>query len=124
MEGLGDIPFPLYDALVAKIGTTPYNETELDLKKIASAINHLPESGEELGIIYALMIRHSIVETQSLRREPNPTIRLDRKNDRNNLILYNGKTFDIGKGLMYSFSQLPPLLQQIIVQYVREIAKI
>lgn len=111
MDTLSDIPFPAYDALLAKVGNTPYDENSLDLKKVASAINHLDENGEELSVIYALMIRHFLNEAK------------DKVRKQNNVILYNGKTFDIGKGLMYTFTQLPPLLQQIIVQYMREITK-
>lgn len=116
-DNLLDIPFPTYDLLVSKIGNTPYEETSLDLKKISSAINHLDENGEELSAIYALMIRYYLLEQQGKTR---PLSFGSGKPP----ILYGGKTFDIGTGLLYTFAQLPPLLQQIIVQYMREIARI
>ena len=117
-----DIPFPTYDLLVAKIGNTPYDEASLDLKKVSSAINHLDETGEELGVIYALMIRYYLLEQQGKMRI-GPTHQLFGGQTKP-MILYGGKTFDIGTGLLYTFVQLPPLLQQIIVQYMREIARI
>ena len=117
-----DIPFPTYDLLIAKIGNTPYDEASLDLKKVSSAINHLDETGEELGVIYALMIRYYLLERQGKMRI-GPTHQLFGGQTKP-MILYGGKTFDIGTGLLYTFVQLPPLLQQVIVQYMREIARI
>lgn len=119
-DNLLEVPFPTYDLLVAKIGNTPYDETSLELKKISSAINHLDENGEELGVIYALMIRYYLLEQQGKTRLGLFTGPGSGKTP----ILYGGKTFDIGTGLLYTFAQLPPLLQQIVVQYMREIARI
>lgn len=111
---------PIYSTLLNKVNTSPLEEN-LDWKRICSAINKLSDERQDLAIhleiIYALILHHDRLEQQ--------TRPLNRQ--KMNVIPYSGKTFDVGKpsdigrGVMYVVSNLPPQLQQIIAQYIREI---
>lgn len=99
--------FPLYDELVEKVKNN--NNVSVDIRRISSTITTLhkqlpPEIVQEhYEIIHALCIHHEIIETGQLIHRPNP---------------YNSKTFDGGKGILYTIANLPVSLQHIISQYV------
>ena len=102
--------FPLYDFLSTKSNNLKIDETEV--RRVCAAINHILEDGnddrlEYLEILYALILHSYFLEPKG-KTKPG-------------MIPYTGRTFENGRGIIYTFSHLPPKLQQIIVQYVNEI---
>jgi hypothetical protein len=105
----GETLTELYQRLQTKAIQTK-NET-IDWQKIGMTITNLPEEHSE--IIYGLILHHFYLEKGKIQRIP--------------AIPYFGKVFDSGKeggsrkGVMYTVSHLPSILQRIIFQYVCEV---
>ena len=99
--------FPLYDDLLEKVKSEQM--LSADIRRICSTITTLhkqlkPEIVQtHYEIIHALCLHHEILETKGLVHRMNP---------------YGCKTFEGGKGILYITANLPPMLQQIIAQYV------
>ena len=98
--------FPLYDSLLASITTSVP-----DWKNLSVIINNL--SPEQCEIIFALIIHHYVLEQTAKFGLPHS------KKDISNP--YSGKTFEGGKGLLYTANNLPLTLQQIIYEYTKQL---
>jgi len=99
------ISFPLYDSLLASVSGVP------DWKNLSPVINNL--TPEQCEIIFALMIHHYTLEQTA--RTGIPRSRKDIG------IPYGGKTFEGGKGLLYTANSIPLPLQQIIFEYTKQL---
>jgi hypothetical protein len=101
-------PFPLYDYLLNKVNTRV--EKSIDIKNVCLTINDFSNtlSSEESILHYnnitALMYHHELL-TRGMLLTAAP---------------FDGRIMVGGKGILYTISNLPPLLQQIIAQYVDE----
>lgn len=103
--------YPLYDELLKKVENRK-DKAGIDVKRVCSTINNLSQflSAEEAKKHYdeicGLIIHHDVLNRGMMT----------------NIIPYEGKTMAGGKGILYSSINLPPLLQQIIAQYIEEYA--
>jgi hypothetical protein len=99
--------FPLYDTLLAKVKSEP--NLSVDLLGTCATINAIPtnmppeEASQHLEIIAAFILHHEMVNNRGVLLRPTP---------------YGGRTLEGGKGIIYSATNLPPLLQQIISCYI------
>lgn len=93
--------YPLYDALVKRISGKP-----VDLKQLCTSISSIGQTlppdqvAEHYREIGALILHHEAVTTGS------------------GGLPYEGKLMIGGKGLLFQVTNLPPLLQQILAEYV------
>lgn len=93
--------FPLYDELLE---TARKSSQAIDLRKICSTINNLPD--EHILIVFLLILHHELTENKGTRFKAIP---------------YNGQLFSAGRGVMYTMMNLPPFLQRIIACYINRI---
>lgn len=103
----------LYDQLAKRaISFAQPKDLETRWRQICPIINQLPMENREK--IYIMIVHHQHVEE-----------RTNFKTTKNkSTIPYEGKTFDTGKGVLYNPTKLPVRLQEIIVQYVKELVSL
>lgn len=100
-------PYPLYDELYKKIQTR--SEKDVDIRKVCTTINnialtHTPEETEEhYREIEALILHHELLTNNGILLCEVP---------------YDGRLMAGKKGILHSIMNFPPLLQQIIAQYI------
>lgn len=93
----------LYDQLAKKAPSfDDQKEREKQWRQICPVINRLPL--ENLENIYVLILHH--------------------QKEQKAIIPYGGKTFDTGKGVIYTVANLPTRLQEIILQYIKDLVSI
>lgn len=103
-------PYPLYDELVAKI---PESST-VDINRVSATINSIStnlapdQAAEHYREIAALILHHESLTNNGVLLTPVP---------------YGGKTMTGGKGLLYTITNLPAQLQQIIALYVTSVSE-
>lgn len=106
------LEYPLYDELKAKVISR--KDKTIDVGLICNTINNIARKSSNVDDmqhyqeIQALTIHHDVVSNY---------------NSMLSCVPYDGKTMFAGKGVLYTFSNLPPLLQQIIAQYIEDCAK-
>lgn len=89
----------LYDYLVDKLNEGVAQS--VDVKRMCLAINNLEEEHNEN--IYILIFHHETLENKGVSFRSNP---------------YRSKTMDGGKGVIFTLSEFPGKLQQIIALYI------
>jgi len=100
--------YPLYDYLLDKINTR--KDKNIDIRSICVTINDMAinltsdEFSTHYTEIAALILHHDILVNKVLLTSA----------------AYEGKVMAGGKGILYNITNLPPLLQQIIAQYIEE----
>ena len=92
--------FPLYVTLYDK---TKKSEVQMNWNTTSSKINSMNE--KEMEILYGLILSHFFVENKSFL-------------DKRKMTPYKGKLMDGNKGVLYTITDLPGRLQQIIYAYV------
>ena len=99
------IKFPLYDLLLNTIKNK--EDKCIDVTKICSTITSLAIDENLANIHYTqiavLILHHELVTNSGVLLS---------------IIPYDGKLMCGGRGILYSFIKFPPLLQQIISQYI------
>ncbi len=88
--------FPLYVELSQK-----ELMNELQWVKLTQKINLL--NSEQSDVLYALILYHYLLEQKKSKQTSLP---------------YNSKTFDGGRGLLFTITNLPSSLQSIIYHYL------
>lgn len=100
-------PYPLYDHLVQQVEAR--EDKSIDIKKICSTINNIKqtlppqEAAEHYKEICALIIHCDILNNGGVLLSQVP---------------FDGKIMAGGKGILYNTINLPPMLLQIIAQYI------
>lgn len=103
--------YPLYDELVKRVEARL--EKAIDIKRVCKTINNIslslrPEDAlEHYREIQALIIHYEILSNGGIILSPVP---------------FDGKVMAGRKGILNYIMNLPPLLQQIIAQYVEDAA--
>jgi hypothetical protein len=95
--------FPLYVSLYEK---TKKSEINMNWNTTSSKINSMNE--KEMEILYVLILSHYFVENKTF---------LEKKK----MTPYKGKLMDGNKGILYTITDIPLKLQQIIYLYVETI---
>ncbi|CAH6420779.1 Hypothetical protein HVR_LOCUS1289 [uncultured virus] len=104
-------PYPLYDELVKRVEAR--NEKGIDIKRVCTTINGISQSmrpedaNHHYAEIAALILHYEITSNSGVLLSPIP---------------YDGKVMAGGKGILHYPMNLPPLLQQIIAQYIEDSA--
>ena len=102
-------PYPLYDELVKQVNAR--TEKGIDVKRVCTTINtiaqtHTPEEvSEHYREIGALILHHELLINNGVLLSTVP---------------YDGRVMVGGKGVLHNIMNLPPLLQQIIAQYIED----
>jgi hypothetical protein len=91
---------PLYQNLFDQ---TKSMETQMNWAVVSSKLGSLSE--KEMEIMYVLILSHYYQENKTF---------LDKKK----MTPYKGKLMDANKGVLYTITELPLRLQQIIYQYI------
>lgn len=91
---------PLYQTLFDK---TKSSEVQMNWAVVASKLSSLTEN--EMELLYVLILCHYHHENKSF---------LDKKK----MTPYKGKLMDGNKGILYTITELPVKLQQIIYEYI------
>lgn len=99
------VVFPLYDDLLRQVGKAG---PAVDWRQLSATINGLKP--ERCQIIYALILHHFLLEHNTKLRSW--------KTARDIPTPYGAKSLDGGKGLIYTLSNLPAPLQQILAEFV------
>lgn len=100
-------PYPLYDELLEQVKQR--QEKTIDIKRICTTINNISQtmSEDEASGYYrelaALIVHHDHVHNGGVLLAQVP---------------YDGKVMFGGKGLLVYIMNLPPMLQQIIAQFI------
>ena len=103
-------PYPLFDELLSKVSQKI--DVPIDIKRVCTTINTLSQtmSSDQSYVHYyeiaGLIYHYSIVHHHF-----------------NFTIPYDGKLMTGGKGILYFIANLPPLLQQIISQYIEDFSQ-
>lgn len=101
------LPYPLYDQLVSNLSLR--EEKSIDLKKICATIKKISETStpdetnEHYREIAALILHHEMITHGSISEVP-----------------FGGKLMPGSMGTLNYMLNLPPLLQQILAQYLLE----
>ncbi|MEO6066738.1 MAG: hypothetical protein ABIQ41_02010 [Gemmatimonadales bacterium] len=101
--------YPLYDELVRRVEFR--TEKEIDIKRVCMTINsiattHTPEqTNEHYREIGALILHHELLTKNGVLLSS---------------VAHEGRVMVGGKGVLYNIMNLPPLLQQIIAQYIED----
>jgi hypothetical protein len=102
-------PYPLYDTLVTQVANN--QDKNIDIKCVCNTINMLSQTSEDALMIYreiaALIFHHDIIYNNGILLDQIP---------------YGGKVMVGGKGLLMTIMNLPPNLQQIIAQFIENLA--
>lgn len=102
-------PYPLYDELLKRVEAR--NEKGIDIKRICTTINGISQSmktenaNHHYEEIAALILHHEISNNNGVLLSSIP---------------YDGRVMTGGKGILHYPMNLPPLLQQIIAQYIED----
>jgi len=88
---------PLYEELVSAVKESP--PEKIGLRKMCSIINSFREEQKEA--LYVVMKHHDLINGSNWRCNP-----------------YKGKTFEGGKGVLFSFNYIPADLQELILKYI------
>lgn len=102
-------PYPLYDELHRRVEAR--TEKGIDIKRICTTISniattHTPEeTAEHYREIAALILHHELIANNGVLLSAVP---------------YEGRVMVGGKGVLHNIMNLPPLLQQILAQYVED----
>lgn len=104
-----ELPYPLYDELFLKANDR--KEKHINVMQICTTINNIsqtltPEEAKKHLVEIAGLILHHEITT-------NGGILLS-------LVPYDGKVMIGGKGILHNMMNFPPILQQIIAQYIEE----
>lgn len=105
-------PYPLYDELVRRVEAR--TDKCIDIKRVCTTINNIPQSMStddairHHSEIAALILHYDIVHNGGILTSPVP---------------YEGRVMAGGKGILHYLTNLPPLLQQILAQYIEDSAK-
>ncbi len=104
-------PYPLYDDLYQRV--IQRNDKTIDIKKICTTINNIGQPSAEEALshykeIGALILHHELLSNNGHLMTQIP---------------FDGKLMVGGKGLLYYIMTLPPILQQIIGQYIEDSGK-
>lgn len=97
--------YPVYDELLKRVNER--EEKGIDIKRVCTTINNIsvnntPEdTAEHYREIAALIVHHEYISTGAISSNP-----------------YDWKVMVGGKGVLNYIMNLPPLLQQIIAQYI------
>lgn len=91
--------FPLYDILLERTKDPRFQA--IDTIRVCRTLSDLPI--EHAEIIYALILHHEILHSKGVRFRNVP---------------YNGNVLGQGKGVHFTITNLPPILQQIIILYI------
>jgi len=100
-------PYPLYDELVRRVHSR--TEKAIDIKRVCTTISnisttHKPdEIANHYQEIAALILHNELLSNNGILLSYVP---------------YDGRLMVGGKGILYSITNFPPLLQQIIAQYI------
>lgn len=94
---------PLYETLYEK---TKSSRIQMNWATVSSKLSSLNE--KEMEILYVLILCHYYQENKTF---------LDKKK----MTPYKGKLMDGNKGILYTITELPTRLQQIIYEYVEAI---
>jgi hypothetical protein len=101
--------YPLYDELVRRVEAR--SEKNIDIGRICSTINNIA-------------LTHSVEETTEHYREIAALILHYELLSNNGILLssvpYDGRVMAGGKGVLHFIMNFPPLLQQIIAQYIED----
>lgn len=104
-------PFPLYDELLNDVRSR--NEKNIDIKRVCTTINNISQTlspndvMEHYREIGALILHHELLQNGGVLLSSVP---------------YGGKVMVGGKGVLHHITNMPPLLQQIIAQYIENSA--
>lgn len=102
-------PYPLYDELLRRVEAR--TEKAIDIKRICTTINNIAtthtseETVEHYREIGALILHHELLTNNGVLLSSVP---------------HEGRVMIGGKGILYNIMNFPPLLQQIIAQYVED----
>lgn len=105
--------YPLYDELYKQVESR--SDKTIDIKRVCTTINNIsqmlsPEAASEhYREIAALILHHEIINNKGILLAPVP---------------YDGKVMVGGKGILHYMPNMPPILQQIIAQYVENSANL
>ena len=103
--------YPLYDELLAKVNSRA--SSSIDIKRLSTTINKIAqtcnreEAEEHYTEIAALILHHQTLSEKQITYN----------------IPYGGKPMFNDKGILYVITNLPPILQQIIAEYIHMNAK-
>lgn len=103
--------YPLYDTLLKQVESR--TEKGIDVKRVCTTINNISQTlhpdaaAEHYREIGALILHHDLINNNGVLLSPVP---------------YDGKVMVGGKGVLHYIMNMPPLLQQIIAQYVETAA--
>jgi hypothetical protein len=97
-------PFPLYDSLLEASLKASFQPNWKDISFIINSLTY-----EQCETIYALIYHHFLLSDNQ------KTFKLKKEN----ALPYGGKSFEGGKGVLYTPSNFPLVLQQIINEYIR-----
>ena len=101
--------YPLYDHLVSQVSQR--TETNIDIKRVCVTINNIgqtlnqEDALEHYQEIGALILHHEAITNGNVILSCVP---------------YDSKVMVGGKGILHYIMNLPPVLQQIIAQYIEE----
>lgn len=104
--------FPLYTELFRRVEQR--TEKSIDIKRICSTINNISQTlsseatVEHYSMIQALVLHHELINNGGVLLSSVP---------------FDGKVMVGGKGILYSIMNLPPLLQQILAEYIDVMSK-
>jgi len=104
-------PYPLYDELLRRVEAR--TEKTIDIKRVCKTINNISlslkpdDTLDHYREIQALIIHYEILSNNGMLLSPVP---------------FDGKVMVGRKGILNSIMNFPPLLQQIIAQYVEDAA--
>ncbi len=100
------IEYPLYDELVNKVKNR--TDANIDIYKVCLTINNITQYlKNEAAIEHYREICALILHHYQITNKTNPTN-----------FPYNPLIMPGGKGLRYNIMELPPMLQQILAQYI------
>lgn len=100
-------PYPLYDKLLQRVKNK--ENKSIDVSKVCATINDIAqnqsyeEANEHYREIGALILHHELLSNNGVLLSSVP---------------YEGKVMSGGKGILYKMTNLPPLLQYIIAEYI------
>jgi hypothetical protein len=95
--------FPLYHSLFEK---TKKAESNMNWNTTSSKISSLNE--KEMEILYVLILSHFYIDNKNFM-------------EKRKMTPYKGKLMDGNKGILYTITDLPIRLQQIVFEYVETI---
>jgi len=105
-------PYPFYNQLLSEVQAT--NTMSIDWKSVSNTINTL--NSQHGDIIYSLILHHYLVESKDVE---GVISQLEQFNAKLSLQQpYGYRLFATGKGMTFTVSRLPPILQSIIYRYV------